>query len=361
MQVSGLIITHQLSDQAMGWFSGFKEVVDEIVAFVDEERASSGVHERLREIGARVLSSHAPTFYELDFAQMWAACRGEWVLRVDYDEELSSEWQDPRWREILDQTPYTHFHSPRRWVASPGNFLNCAPWWPDWQMRLCRNDPGAMTFPRKLHDTIKVAGAGAYLRTLAVHHYDLPLTSRAARERKVRGYEELRPGYGLGYFYLFEDHSPPQSPLPRASDFDPEREILRMEPVAPGEINALSLRPALPPPRMHPGELLWLDVEVTNRSRVAMRCGTPFPVNLAYHWVKSERREMTVFDGERTAILPEVSPGMTGLWKVFIIAPDEPGEYLLQVTMVQDGVRWFEEENPNLLEEFAVTVQSRND
>ena len=357
MQVSGLIVTHHLSEEAVGWFSRFRDVVDEIVAFVDEERAVPGVHERLRRIGARVFSSHAPTFYESDFARMWATCEGDWVLRVDYDEQLSPEWWDPRWREILHDTPFTHFYSPRRWVVPSGTFLDCAPWWPDWQMRLCRKDPDAMIFPRQLHDTIKVAGEGAYLRTLAIHHYDLPLTSREARERKVRAYEELRRGYGLGYFYLFEDHSPPESPLPSVSDFDPQREVLRVDALSPEDVMQIALRAHQPPSQLDAGQLLWLDVKVTNDSRAALCCAAPFPVNLAYHWLQAGTRETAVFDGERTAILPELAPGRTGTWKMFIITPDVPGDYLLQVTMVQEQVRWLEAENPNLVQEFAVTVR----
>ena len=35
MRVSGLLITHQLSEEAAGWFSHVRQIVDELVAFVD--------------------------------------------------------------------------------------------------------------------------------------------------------------------------------------------------------------------------------------------------------------------------------------------------------------------------------------
>ena len=105
-----------------------------------------------------------------------------------------------------------------------------------------------------------------------------------------------------------------------------------------------------------PLDLLWLEVEVTNHSGRILCCGAPFPVNLAYHWLRHASRETIVLDGERTAILPELAPENTGRWKMFVIAPKTPGDYLLQLTMVQEGVRWLEEENPDLIQECRVTV-----
>ena len=38
------------------------------------------------------------------------------------------------------------------------------------------------------------------------------------------------------------------------------------------------------------------------------------------------------------------------------IAPSQPAEYILQTTMVQDGVCWFEDIRPGIVQEFAVSV-----
>jgi len=357
MRVSGLLITHQLTEETDAWFADVNKVVDELVAFVDEERAAPDVRPRLEKFGARIFKTRGPAFYNFDFAEIIRACAGDWVLKVDYDEELSPEWHDRRWREILELDEFSHFWSPRRWITQPGKFIDCEPWWPDWQCRLFRNKPDEITFPTKLHETMRMQGRSAYLRTLAIHHHDLRLASRKAREGKAHAYDRERPGKGLGYFYLFDDYSPPESPLPRGNDFAPGREILGMEALGPEEIQALSLRAASPAKQARPGELFWMEVEVINGSGRELGCGAPFPINLAYHWLDRTAREMIVFDGERTAILPELAPKKTGTWRMFVIAPDKPGEYLLQLTMVQEGVRWLEAENPNLPLEFAITVR----
>ena len=44
-----------------------------------------------------------------------------------------------------------------------------------------------------------------------------------------------------------------------------------------------------------------------------------------------------------------------------IVAPDQPGEYILQTTMVQEGVRWFEEVRPGIVQEFGVSVLAGGD
>ncbi|MEY2558282.1 MAG: lipopolysaccharide transport system ATP-binding protein [Verrucomicrobiota bacterium] len=356
MRISGLLITHHLGDEAVGWFSRLRNVVDELVAFVDEEKASPELLDRLRHLDARILKTDNAAFYNFDFKKIIAACEGDWVLKVDYDEELSLEWDDPRWREMLETTEFTHFWSPRRWITPAGGYLTVAPWWPDWQIRLFRKSPEEIIFPTRLHETMQMKGGAGYLRTLAIHHHDLRLASRQSREQKARSYEKERPGNSLGYYYLFEDYAVPQMRLPRTSEFEPGRELLRMDRLKPEEVKNISLHVPGVPKELRPGELVWLDVEITNNTARALLCGAPFPVNLAYHWLGYPARDTITFDGERTAILPELAPKNTGQWKMFVIAPQKPGDYLLQVTMVQEQVRWFEEVDPDFIREFRITV-----
>jgi hypothetical protein len=357
MRVSGLLITHQLSEEAAGWFSHLRQIVDELVIFVDEDRAEPAVRERLKKLDARIFKTRGPVFYNFDFAEIIGACAGDWVLKVDYDEELSREWHDPRWRQILEIDEFSHYWSPRRWITPSGNFLDREPWWPDWQIRLFRKRPAEITFPTKLHETMRMKGGAAYLRTLAIHHHDLRFASRKSREEKARSYERERPGNSLGYYYLFEDYAVPEAPLPSMSAFEPERELLKMDRLEANDAKQLSLRITDAPREVKGRDLLWLDAAVTNGANQPLCSGAPFPVNLAYHWLEGSSRDMIIFDGERTAILPELAPAKTGEWKMFVIAPEKPGTYLLQLTMVQEQVRWLDAENPNLLQEFKVEVK----
>lgn len=356
--LSGVLITHQLSDEALGWFRAARGVVDELVAFVDEDRAAPGLQEKLEQLDARIINTRAPEFYQADFAAMATACRGEWLLKVDYDEELSLEWHDPRWREILQRKEWNHFWSQRRWLTSDRSYIATEPWWPDRQLRLFRNDPAAITFPTRLHETMQMKGAGAYLRTLAIHHHDLRLATRATREAKAAVYERQRPGNGLGFFYLPEDYDRLELPLPQVSEFDPAREILRMEALDPEELPLLSIAAKTPPAVMRPRELLWLDVKLTNHTSRVLVSASPFPVNLAYHWLDRASRTSVVFDGERSAVLPEIEPHANGAIRMFVIAPPTPGEYLLRITVVQEGVRWMDKENCPTVQDFIVEISA---
>ena len=357
MRVSGLVITHQLSEKGGAWLAAVAQVVDELVAVVDEERAQPEVTARLEAIGARIFRPHWRDFYPSDAEsrEMIAACKGDWILKVDHDEELSPEWHDPAWREILRESEFTHFWLPRRWVVPGGEFLDSEPWWPDWQLRLFKNRPEEVTFARELHDFMAIAGPGGYLRSLSIHHHDLCLCSRSVREEKALTYETLRPGGGLGYFYLYEDWEIQKRPLPSTSHFQLATEVLRMDLLSPHAGRVISIEAEPPPRSLRRQALFWIKVAVTNASAETLRSGAPHPINLSYHWLRLPSREMVVFDGRRTALLPELPPGQTGSWRMFVIAPEIPGDYTLQVSLVQEGARWLEKDHTGLPLEFEIT------
>ncbi len=143
MRVSGLVITHQLSAHAIAWMAEVAKLTDELVVVVAEERAQPEVIARFETLGARVIRPHWSGFYpsQEESREMMAACRGDWILKVDHDEELSPEWHDPSWRQVLRSSEFTHFWLPRRWALASGEFLDDEPWRPDWQLRLLRNCP----------------------------------------------------------------------------------------------------------------------------------------------------------------------------------------------------------------------------
>ena len=67
-------------------------------------------------------------------------------------------------------------------------------------------------------------------------------------------------------------------------------------------------------------------------------------VRLSYHWLDRKQR-MVVFDGVRTALSRDVGPGESAKINAAIQAPEKAGKYVLDVTLVQEGVAWFPEMN----------------
>jgi hypothetical protein len=65
-------------------------------------------------------------------------------------------------------------------------------------------------------------------------------------------------------------------------------------------------------------------------------------VNFSYHWL-DRKRQMAVFDGLRTPLPRDLNPGESITLRAAIRAPEKTGEYMLHVTLVQEGVAWFSE------------------
>lgn len=356
MRVNAMLATHDLPAESLPWMEEVREIFDELVIFIDEKRVTPGTVARAEKVGTRVHYHKAETWYEWDLGSMARACESDWVFQIERDEQLSPEWQQNAWRQILETTQLTHFWIPRRWVVPGRKYIMADPWWPDFQLRLLRSNIPATTFPTRLHDTIHVPGPGGRLRNLAIHHHVLWQCSRATREERVRYYEQLRPGGALGHYYLYEDFVPAQAPLPKPLKLDARLETIWMERLPLENISKISLEISAVPREARVSTRFRLEAQVTNATNESLWPGTPHPVRLAYHWIEKETRQMAVFEGNRSELFPGLEANATGRFWMTIVTPDQPGEYLLQTTIVQEGVCWFEDIRPDIMQESAVSV-----
>jgi FkbM family methyltransferase len=101
----------------------------------------------------------------------------------------------------------------------------------------------------------------------------------------------------------------------------------------------------------------WLAVKITNHSAQPWESTGRNPVMLSYHWLDEDWR-MVVFDGLRSALpLGGVDPGGTRDGWVRVHCPQPPGKYRLVLTVVREGVCWFDLAEPTfqpLIREVAV-------
>jgi glycosyltransferase involved in cell wall biosynthesis len=139
---------------------------------------------------------------------------------------------------------------------------------------------------------------------------------------------------------------------------DVNREISRTEKLSPETVSKISLEVSSVPQDVRVSEVFWLQAKVTNRTNETLYPAAPFPVRLAYHWLQKATRQMVVFDGKRSELFPLLEANATAPYPMIIIAPSQPGEYILQTTMVQDGVCWFEDMRSGIMQEFAVSVST---
>jgi hypothetical protein len=106
---------------------------------------------------------------------------------------------------------------------------------------------------------------------------------------------------------------------------------------APGRITVVDNEPAFTA-----GERRTLAVEVENRSDAVWQTSADQPIFLSYHWY-FENGELCHYDGERTALAEPVATGESRRLRANVQPPGQPGNYLLEMTMVMEGRYWFEE------------------
>jgi len=97
-------------------------------------------------------------------------------------------------------------------------------------------------------------------------------------------------------------------------------------------------------------------VSVKNTGALTWNKNGDNPVYLGYHWIDFNSKETVVFDGKRSIISEDgVDIGDEVVFNLKVTSPSEPGEYILQVDLVQEGVTWFSFQGVPVLEKF-ITV-----
>lgn len=97
------------------------------------------------------------------------------------------------------------------------------------------------------------------------------------------------------------------------------------------------------PEKMSPGSVVEIAVTLINEGQETWYGYGNHPVLLSYHWLNADGTTYQ-HDGLRTPLACEaLEPGKTSQEKVVVIAPEQEGRYQLILTLVQEGVCWFED------------------
>jgi hypothetical protein len=259
-------------------------------------------------------------------------------------------------------------------------------------VRLVRNVAGANAARSGVHGGI-VAVLPNRQAEAPLYHLDCVLTSEDERADKAARYDEARPGhraFGGGplndVLYRPErSHTrPPQpvpaedralidhvlagttvaepagsgagtrartGPAPAGIPLVDDAEIDALAGTSPGTAEALgdgAYRAQLAlaeheDRRLAPGERRPLYVRVTNDGDTRWPWGLDQDpqIRVAYHWRDAGGTVLT-FEGLRSPLPVAVGPGETAIVPVWVDAPGEPGDYLLDVDLVHEHVRWFD-------------------
>ncbi len=98
------------------------------------------------------------------------------------------------------------------------------------------------------------------------------------------------------------------------------------------------------------GSLFTVPITVKNVSASAWSSHTEeHSVQMSYHWLDLEKN-MLIFEGLRTSFPKTIVPGAQHTVDLRVEAPPQLGRYILQVTMIKNGVDWFERQYVTPLE-----------
>ena len=94
-------------------------------------------------------------------------------------------------------------------------------------------------------------------------------------------------------------------------------------------------------------ELLRIPISITNRGQAPISSSTERGVLLSYHW-QDNLGENIVWDGLRTSLLRTLYENDHEDLLLSVLAPSQPGEYVLSITLLTEHVCWYDDLIPNL-------------
>jgi len=95
-------------------------------------------------------------------------------------------------------------------------------------------------------------------------------------------------------------------------------------------------------------------VLVENLSAITWVSGQVEPVFACYHWI-DKTGNIIIYDGIRSRLPEAIEPATRKQVPVSVIAPPVAGDYILEVTLVHEGVTWMEDDGLASLR-FEITV-----
>lgn len=360
MSLSVNCMTRGPADRVAAMLGLFRGIADEIVIAVDD-RAGPDVEAALASVADRMLRYPYAEPVDRPLAWIHAQCSCDWVLTID-DDEIPSQALLDLLPELANARDVTHYWLPRRWLyPTPDRYLDARPWRPDYQPRLVLKDPRVLSFTPETHVPVKAIGPSRYLEQ-PLYHLDTVLNSRESRAAKAVRYERLHPGKRVAgrplneAFYLPEDRDPPTAVVP-PEDLALIADVLgaaEPEPVTPHveagrreEIDRwwsggpladyaarLSLVEEVPPLRTGASETV--DVRVENLGSQPWRWGGD--IRLGSRW----RAGDTAVEGEHRPLPADVPPGGSEIVPLPLVPP-LPGRWTLEVDLVHEQVRWFDQ------------------
>jgi hypothetical protein len=318
---------------------------------------------------------------ERHHAWLYSQCDGDWILRLDEDEVPSQAFLR-RLPEMLASRNVHQFWIRRAWLyPAAERVLAGAPWCEDFVNRLTRND-GMLRVSGQQHTDPEPVTPREYIEQ-PLYHLALLTASEDSRRERVILYEVARPhllAHGGGRmneaFYLPELRDSLEfRPVPgedrdsiaRALDGPSARaldgssaplstvSVENVRFVSLEEMDRMwegrtvradayqaSIEPHEPTLSLAPSEQRHVLFRVCNEGseRWPASLEESPQIRLSYRWLNPDQSVHTP-EGPRSPFLRVVSPGERILAPLHVDAPAIAGDYVLEVDIVHEHVRWF--------------------
>lgn len=359
------IITRDSANRLAGVIAEASCYADEVIVGVDAA-STDRTFEVASESADVVYRFRLPMEGQLAPARLLALeyATGDWILSLDDDESMEETFdaivpdlmaaKDEILPELRVRGEFTHYYFPRKGIVNlqPCEFLRSAPWFPDWQLRLFRNDPALVWKPPFAHSGYRIHGQGGYEPRCSILHFEPLLCSSEKRRRKIDSYRRTGSNSAMDELDRF------------SSEFI--RHEARLRP-------AVERRPRIGPARIHPnvrdleialqppwksvilnvslpavvsaGSDVTGTVTVRNTGKLAWwpkAGGRSAVVSLGFQWLKFNwRGKMRRRNGGGFLLPRVVRPGEELKVPVRFIAPAKCGDYHLEWDMLSQGECWF--------------------
>ncbi|MEP6699448.1 MAG: class I SAM-dependent methyltransferase [Verrucomicrobiota bacterium] len=140
---------------------------------------------------------------------------------------------------------------------------------------------------------------------------------------------------GAPDIYALASHSP--------LDLEGARKLLTQLRLPDSAVGQITIEMMSPPSQMTVNVPVSVPVRVRNNSAVRISSMPPHPVRISYHWYDHPTGELAIFEGLRTRLPRPVQPGETRDLLTTVQPPEKRGDYRLEVMLVQEGCRWFDD------------------
>jgi hypothetical protein len=342
-----------------------RPVADEVLVAVDD-RAEDALTQ-LAAVADRLLTYPFAEPGDRPIGWLFRECRGPWILNLD-DDEVASPALIAVLPGLLERGGFTHAWIARRWLyPDVDTFLAEPPWGGEYQLRVVRGDSPLIQFSDEFHRPVIAQGPARYVEE-PLWHLDTAVNPVERRRAKALEYERARRGMRIASFSHNSGLYVPElrpgvrtAPVPH-EDLAVIRGVLAAKPA--GIVNASVERatqtdvdehwagPPWPetlyrtrleilerPPFLVAGVPQEIAVRVENRSdRLWLWGPEGHPeIRVSYRWAGDERGSL------RTPLPSDLHPGESLVVPVDVLPPDEPGRRRLEVDLVHEHVRWFEQ------------------